>query len=90
MSLEWTIRFSPRSLKQLKKLDSRVSERIVATLERSIADGNDPRRLAEPLVGEWIGYWRFRIGDYRAICQVKHLTLMVYVVEVGHRREVYR
>ena len=50
----------------------------------------DPRRLDKLQHGDKGGLWRFRIGDYRAICKIEEERLVVAVLEVGHRREVYR
>ena len=50
----------------------------------------DPRRIAKPLHGDKGGLWRFRIGDYRAICKIEEERLVVVVLEVGHRREIYK
>jgi mRNA interferase RelE/StbE len=50
----------------------------------------DPRKLGKPLKGDKGDLWRYRIGDYRAICKIEAERLVVLVLEVGHRREVYR
>lgn len=50
----------------------------------------DPRSVGRPLLGELTGFWRYRVGDYRVICDVRDEALIVLVVDVGHRREIYR
>jgi mRNA interferase RelE/StbE len=50
----------------------------------------DPRYIGEPLAGPLKGIWRYRVGDYRILCRIRHGELIILVVEVGHRREVYR
>ncbi|MFN3943745.1 MAG: type II toxin-antitoxin system RelE family toxin [Allosphingosinicella sp.] len=89
MRSAWTIEFTPKALKQLRKLPSNISHRIVATLERAI-QGHDPRDTGEAMIGNWTGYWRYRVGDYRAVCRIEDAVVTVFVIEVGHRREVYR
>ncbi len=50
---------------------------------------SNPRDFATPLAGDWKGYWRFRMGDYRAICRIDEGKLLILVVKIGHRKEVY-
>ena len=57
---------------------------------RAVSASNDPRTAAEALAGNWIGYWRYRVGDYRLICRIEDERGTVFVIELGHRREVYR
>ena len=59
-------------------------------MQKSLVTLPDPRLLGEPLVGQRKGTWRYRVGDYRIICKVLDGELMVLVLEIGHRREVYR
>jgi mRNA-degrading endonuclease RelE of RelBE toxin-antitoxin system len=57
---------------------------------RRIAGSGDPRRLGQPLTGDRHGFWRYRVGDYRIVAAIEDDRLVVLVVTVGHRREVYR
>jgi mRNA interferase RelE/StbE len=86
----WTVAFLPSALKELKKLDPDAAARIVKTLETRIAALDDPRSLGAPLKGEHEGYWRWRIGDYRVIAQIRDERVLILVVRVAHRRQVYR
>ncbi len=90
MSSAWAIDFTPKALKQLKKLDRTAASRIVDTLERDIGRHATPRDFGEAMIGNWTGYWRYRIGDYRVICRIEDRTVTVFVIQVAHRREVYR
>ncbi len=66
-------------------------ERVLDCLDERIAVFTDPRAAGKNLVGPRMGsYWRYRIGDVRVICDLQDNTLLILVVEVGHRREVYR
>ena len=79
-----------RRKKQLSKIDSTDARRIAAFLRERI-DTDDPRRSGKPLHGtRFKEIWRYRVGDYRLICQLQNDRLVVLVVEIGHRREVYR
>jgi mRNA interferase RelE/StbE len=89
VSSAWRIEYEAAAQKQLKKLDRAIAERIVRTLQHNLDRHGDPREYGDPLVGDWTGYWRYRVGDYRAICRIEDAVVTVFVIEVGHRREVY-
>jgi mRNA interferase RelE/StbE len=88
--LAWTIEFVPEAAKELKKLGRSEAARIVRTLDERIAVLEDPRTMGAPLKGEHEGYWRWRIGDYRVIARIEAAQILILVVRIGHRREVYR
>lgn len=90
MTSAWKIEFTPKARRQLKKLDRAVSRRIVDGLARIRGPDGDPRAFGKALGGDWTGFWRYRIGDYRAICRIEDAVVTVVVIEVGHRREIYR
>ncbi len=66
------------------------ARRILNYMDYRIAVADDPRQFGKALVGELSGYWRYRVGDYRIVCQLIDERLIVLVVEIGHRRDVYR
>ncbi len=88
--MAWTIEFEAEALRELKRLGTEPARRIVHTLEQRIASLDDARKIGDALVGQWSGYWRYRIGDYRVIARIENDRLVVTVVRVAHRREVYR
>jgi len=83
-----TLVYSDLALKQLKKLDKPVSKRIVDYMD-DVAKLGNPRERGKMLVGNLIGFWRYRVGDYRVLCKIKDNELVITVVDVGQRREVY-
>jgi mRNA interferase RelE/StbE len=87
--MAWKVEFTRRAEKQIDKLDPQVRIRILKKLKVA-AGSDDPRAAAEPLTGEWTGYWRYRIGDYRAICRIDDAVVTVFVIEVAHRSRAYR
>ena len=87
--MAWTIDYSPVAESQLRRLDRQVARRISAYMMQ-VGQLNDPRQKGSPLSGPLAGRWRYRVGDYRAICEIRDADLVVLVVEVGHRREIYR
>ena len=89
--MAWIIKYTESSLRQLKKLDKLVAQRILDYLDERIASLIDPRAAGKNLVGPKMGsYWRYRVGDVRVICDIQDHVLVILVVEIGHRRDVYR
>ena len=86
----WTIEVLPAAAKELRKLDRAAAARIIQTLEQRIATLDDPRSIGSALVGEHVGYSRWRIGDYRVIARIEDERITILVVRVAHRREVYQ
>ncbi len=88
--MAWRIEFLPTAGKALERLDPTAQRRIIAFLETRVAPAPNPLRLGEALRGGLRTFWKYRVGDYRIICELKDEVLTVLVVKVGHRREVYR
>lgn len=86
----WTIEFSEVAIKQLKKLDKQTRLRIFDYLENRVRTSEDPRQQGKALVHNKAGLWRYRVGDYRIICQIKDETIIIFILSVGHRKEIYR
>ena len=87
--MNWVYRFDDRALKELKKLGHPAQKDILTYLDERIAGHDDPRRFGKGLKAGLVGLWRYRVGDYRILCQIKDGELLVLVVAVGHRRQVY-
>ena len=89
--MAWEIEFSTGSLKQLEAIATSDAKRIRNFLVNRIAVLDTPRMAGKPLQGSRLGdFWRYRVGDYRIICEIQDNRLVVVVVQIGHRREVYR
>ena len=88
--MAWIVEFTDIMEKRLDKLDDETRRRIVRYFRQRVVQHPDPSQLAEPLKGELAGLWRFRIGDYRVICDIQKKKLLVLALDLGHRREVYR
>lgn len=89
--MTWRIEFQRAAVKQLGKLTKSDANRIVSFLADRIAEDDNPRRTGAALEGSELGnFWRYRVGDYRIICDIQDHKLVVLVVEIGHRREIYR
>jgi len=88
--LAWAVEISATAERQMAKLDRAVQSRIVRFLRERVVPSDDPRALGKPLRGERAGLWRFRVGDFRLICEIQHPRLTLLVLYVAHRKEVYR
>lgn len=84
--MAYKVEFTPPARKQFKKLPEEVKERIGAKLQ---ALASDPRPPGSKKLVNRHGIWRIRAGDYRAIYCIEDKVLIVLVVEVGHRSDVY-
>ena len=85
----WTINYSDRALKSLRKMDKQNARRIVDFMDVRIAVAADPRQSGKPLKGELGEFWRYRVGDYRILCEIRDDELVILAATIGHRREVY-
>jgi mRNA interferase RelE/StbE len=85
----WAYSFDERALRELQKLDRQAQKEIIAYLEERIATKEDPRRFGKQQRAQLVGLWRYRVGDYRILCQIKDDILLVLVMSVGHRKNVY-
>lgn len=87
--MSWDYRISAKALKQLRKIGSEPSRRILAYLDERITGCDDPRTFGKCLTGELGEFWRYRVGDYRILCQLHDDILEVLVIRIGHRKDVY-
>ena len=85
----WTIEFDLAARRELDKLDKPVANRILKFLYQRVARLDSPQQLGEKLQGTLSPYWKYRVGDYRLICSIEHTRLVVLVLRVGHRSQVY-
>lgn len=89
VSLVWTIEWDERAVKELKQLDRQAQKEIIQYLKSRIATEESPRRFGKALLGNKVGLWRYRVNDYRIICQIEDNALVVLVLKTSHRKEVY-
>lgn len=89
--MAWRIELSGQAEKDLRSLDRAAAQRILKFLSTRLAPLEDPRALGQALRGSRLGeFWRYRVGDYRIIATIEDGAVIILVVRVGHRREVYR
>lgn len=88
--MAWTIEYTDAALRQLRKLDKKAAQRVVDYMGKRVAPLEDVRSLGKALRGTLGDLWRYRIGDYRIICELHDERLRVLVVGLGDRKEIYR
>ena len=88
--MAWTIDYAQSARNQLKKLDQPVAKRILDFMDNRVAKQEDPRTIGKALTGPLGSLWRYRVGDYRIICEIQHSAVRILIIRLGHRREVYR
>ena len=88
--MTWRVEFDSQAEKELDRLDPQHAKRILKYLFERIATDENPRRFGDPLRSNLAGLWKYRVGNYRIICDIQDDVLLVLVLRIGHRREVYR
>jgi mRNA interferase RelE/StbE len=86
----WTIEFDSAAQREFERLDKSVALRISKFLHQRVASLENPRLIGERLHGTLSDYWKYRVGDYRIVCSIEHEKLVVVVLRIGHRREIYK
>lgn len=88
--MAWTIEYAETARKQLRKLDKLAARRIADFMDERVAPSENPRAMGKALKGPLGDLWRYRVGDYRVLCDLQDNVLTVLVLRIGNRREVYR
>ncbi len=89
--MAWSVELSESADRELAKLDAQRRKRILKFLGERVAKLDDPRSLGQALHGSRLGeFWKYRVGGYRLICKIEDDRLVVLVLRLGHRKEVYR
>ena len=88
--MAWRVEFIPAAQRELGKLDRQAARRIGDYLQEVVTSCSDPRQRGKGLTANRTGLWRYRVGDYRVICEIQDGLLVVLVVRVSHRSEAYR
>lgn len=81
--------YTQRAVKQLKKLDKYTQKLIYAWIDKNLQNCEDPRQHGKGLVANRSGQWRYRIGDYRVIAEIEDEKVVILVINIGHRSEIY-
>lgn len=87
---KYKVEYTIKAIKQLRKLDKYTRNLIYAWISKNLVGYENPKVHGKSLVGDKSGKWRYRIGDYRIIAEIQEKEIIVLVINVGHRKEVYK
>ena len=88
--MTWKIKWSDDARKQLRKLDKHTQDSLLNYLGKRVMSANHPCDFGKPLRHEKYGLWCYRVGSSRIVCQIKEEELIVLVLRVGHRKNIYQ
>ena len=83
------VEFSKQAVKQLSKLDKNEARFIMAWIGKNLEGCDNPRLIGKALKGNYAGAWRYRVGNYRIITEIQDEKVIIIVLNIGHRRDVY-
>ena len=87
--MTWIVEFDDAAAKELRKLDHQAQQEILRYLRKRIATDEDPRRFGKPLSRDLSGLWRYRVRNYRIICNIEDDKLVVLILRASHRKDIY-
>ena len=90
MEIKYKIVIEKNAIKQLGKIDKSQQRMIYGYLKKNLEDTSNPRLFGKSLKGNLRNYWRYRVGDYRIIAKINDDEIKIIVIEVGHRKDIYK
>ena len=88
--MKYTVEYTKRAIKQLKKLDKQTSALLLGWIEKNLVDCDNPRQFGKGLTANRKGEWRYRIGDYRLVADIQDDKIVILILNIGHRRHIYK
>lgn len=88
--MRYSVETTPRFEREYRKLDRYTQKMLKAWIGKNLMDCEDPRLHGKALAGDKKGKWRYRIGDYRLLCEIEDDRLVILALRIGHRRDIYR
>ena len=86
----YELKYEAKAVKQIKKLDPATRKLIKSWIEKNLLKTDNPRQHGKGLTGNLSQYWRYRVGDYRILAEINDTEIIIIIVEIGHRRDIYR
>ena len=87
--MKYKVIFTEVAKKQLKKMDKSVSSLIIGWIEKNLVNCENPRQHGKGLTANRTGQWRYRIGNYRVLSEIDDKNIIILIIEIGHRKEIY-
>ncbi len=88
--MKYAVEYTRTALKQLKKMDKQTATFILSFIEKHLVDCTDPRVQGKALQGSLRDKWRYRVGNYRILAKIEDDRVIITVVEIGHRKDIYK
>lgn len=88
--MKYKVEFTKSAIKDLKKIDKKDSTKIAAWIKKNLVDCENPRRYGKALKGNFSDSWRYRVGNYRILAHIEDDRVVINVVNIGHRKEIYK
>ncbi len=88
--MRYSVEYTQTAVKQLKKMDRKIASFIISFIEDKLVDCENPRLHGKALQGNLNDKWRYRVGDYRILTLIEDDKVIITVVEIGHRKEIYK
>ena len=88
--MKYTVEYTKTAVKQLKKMDKKIASFILTYIEAKLVNCENPRIVGKPLLGGLSDKWRYRVGEYRILAKIDDHKVIITVVEIGHRSEIYK
>ena len=87
--MKYTVEYTKQAVKELEKLDKYTRKIILLWIDKNLEGTEDPRVHGKALTANRVGQWRYRVGDYRIIAKIEDDRLVILVITIGHRRDIY-
>lgn len=88
--MKYAVEYTPQAVKELKKLDKHTRALIIGWIEKNLVGCENPRQHGKGLTANRSGQWRYRVGDYRLLAEIQEDKIVILILNVGHRSEVYQ
>lgn len=85
----YRVEYTKEALKALKKMDKHTAAMLLGWIRKNLMDCQDPRQHGKGLTANRSGEWRYRVGDYRILAEIQDEKIVILILEIGHRREIY-
>ncbi len=88
--MNYRVEFTKSAIKDLKKLDKQTASLILGWVRKNLEGCENQRAHGKALTANKSGQWRYRVGDYRLLCEIEDKKIRIFVLNVGHRGEIYK
>ena len=88
--MPFSVEYSARAVRDLKKIDRYIRTLIISWIEKNLVNCDNPRKLGKALAADRTGQWRYRIGHYRVLAEIDDRKVLIMVVNIGHRKDIYK